>query len=388
MTDLPTAGVSDPMLRALVDALASSGPLTRVALMRETGWARSTVSRVVGSLLDAHFLVEADGSRTGGRGRPVTTLSLNPTFGVAVGLDFGFRHVRGILADATHVVRARHQVDLVIDYTPAEGFAAAAEIVHKLTEVAAVARSDILGIGAAIPAPVDMHTGHVSVSGMLPSWGGVDVRSELARAIGFPVRIDNDTKMAAYGELRWGVARGLPDFLYLKLHSGVGGAAVVNGQLVHGSTGAAGHFGHISTELNGPLCRCGSRGCLEVYAGVPAILDALASVHGTITLNRALQLRQAGDPASVRVINEISVRVGQVAGFLCNAFNPEAIVIGGALSAAFDYLKPGIEAGLADTAQPVNRSTRVVLGALAHEASAMGALGIALNHGLVERLGP
>lgn len=384
--ETPT-NVSESQLRTLVDAIGRSGNLTRDAIVHETTWARSTVSRVVGSLLDARLLVETDLPQSGGRGRPPTAISLNPTFGVAIGLDFGFRHVRGVLADAAHEIRSRAERELDLDYTVEGGCRAAAEVVDELLARADVPASRIVGIAAAVPAPVDLRTGVVSIGGVLPGWGGEDIRAHLSRALSTDTRIDNDTKMAAYGELRWGVGQGVSDFVYLKLHSGIGGAAVIDGRLVHGATGAAGQFGHMSIDTAGPLCRCGGRGCVEMHAGIPAILKALSAVHGEIGLHRALTLLDENDPACVRIVSEAALRVGEIAGSLCNALNPESIVIGGALAAAFEHLEPSLRRGIDATALPVNRATRIVQGRLGRDASAMGALGVALDYGLVGRLG-
>jgi len=378
--------VGESSLRSLVDIFAHRGALTRDQLVEETGWARSTVSRAITTLIDSDFLVEHPAAPSGGRGRPSMAVALNPSFGVAVGLDFGYRHVRGVLADASHRVRSRVERTLPVDYTPEQGLAGARAVLDELMAESNVEHRHVLGVAAAIPAPVDLASGAVSVSSMLPTWDGVDVRGRLSDAMGSDVAIDNDSKMAAYGELRWGSARNLRDFLYFKLHSGVGGAAVVNGELVHGHTGAAGHFGHISVELQGEICRCGSRGCLEVFAGIPAILEAITSVHGRISLQDFFALLTNGDPACVRVFHDAALRVGQVAGMMCNALNPEAVMIGGALSSAFDLLTPHVRAGLVSNAQSANHNVAFLRGSLGHHASAMGALGIALNTGVVRAL--
>jgi len=340
---------------------------------------------VIAELLDAQVLVETPQEATVGRGRPSTQIALNPVTGVVVGLDFGFRHVRGIIADATHEIIARSEHDLHIDYSPAQGIGAAVDLVEQLVQMAGVPRSRLARVGAAIPAPVDTVTGTISVAGMMPSWDGVDVRDALTDAIGIPVVVDNDTKLAAYGEFRWGAAKGQVNVLYLKLHSGVGGAVIINESLVHGHSGAAGHFGHISVRHDGQLCRCGGRGCLETYVGIPAIVNALAPVHGDISFQKALQLLRSGDAATQRVFGDAAHMIGQVAGMLSNALNPDLVVLGGALSVVSSDLMPEIRAGLIAASLPVNHETKIAVGELGADASAMGALGAALDSWLVAR---
>ncbi|WP_018157585.1 ROK family transcriptional regulator [Demetria terragena] len=380
------AAVREPQLRRLVDVLAQFGPLTRDELMKETGWARSTVSRVTGHLLTSQLLVERDPTSSGERGRPATRLALNPDFGVGVGLDFGARHVRGVIADATHEIAARAEVSLTEDYTPAAAAAATKRVLQQLLDEAGSDRSAIVGVTAAVPTPVDRQSGSASAGSLLPAWSGINVRQHLTDATGFPVLIDNDSKLAAYGELRWGAGREIRDFLYFKLHSGVGGAVVTDGRLTHGSTGAAGHLGHLSVDPNGPLCRCGGRGCLETLAGVPAILDSIAQAHGEVSLRQALVLLNDGDPAVLTVITEASRWVGRAAGILANVLNPSAIILGGAMSAAYDYIEPPLSLALSANTLPINRDTRVLPGALGRDASALGALATSLKHGLGRRL--
>lgn len=107
---------------------------------------------------------------------------------------------------------------------------------------------------------------------MLPGWAQFDVAGQLRDLLGIPVVVDNDTRSAARAELVRGAGRPCSDFFF-RLHSRVGGAVVLDGEARAGSSG--GEFGHIVLDPNCPLCRCGNRGCLEAYAGVPAVLGSL-----------------------------------------------------------------------------------------------------------------
>ena len=376
LADLPLAA-DRQKAHWILELLAANGPMTRSAIVARAGCSRSTVSLVVGQMLSARMLGELSDPGQGRRGRPSTRICVNPGTAAAIGIDFGFRHVRGVLADISHRVLVRHQLALGQDYATNDGLDAASDLVRTLLDDSGIARDKIVGVGAAIPAPIDRETRTVTRSAMIPNWSGVSVQNELARRCGFLVATDNDSKLAALAEVRWGAGRQRDPLLFLKLHSGVGGGLILNQQLVQGRRGGAGEFGHMSIDPLGPVCRCGNRGCLEVYSGIPAILQALRPVLGAgLTFSRVLQGYAEGDPACRRVLNESAQRVGQSVGILCNALNPEAVVIGGRLAdAGADFLEE-IQRSAMALMLPLSSQVDICYGQLGAYASAMG--GVAL----------
>ena len=139
--------------------------------------------------------------------------------------------------------------------------------------VAGVARGDevVCGVGTGGP----MTTGGEQVSPLnIPGWRGFPLRSRLADATGLPVAIDNDAKALARGEGWVGAGRGVPDFIAMVVSTGVGGGLVVDGRLLHGAAGNAGHIGHVIVEPDGRPCACGGRGCLEAEASGTGIRAA------------------------------------------------------------------------------------------------------------------
>jgi predicted NBD/HSP70 family sugar kinase len=219
---------------------------------------------------------------------------------------------------------------------------------------------------------------------MIPHWTGTKVTEKLASLLPYPIRVANDSKLAAYAENLWGAGQGYDSVVYLKLHSGVGGALVLNGQVLSGSRGGAGEFGHMSLDPNGPVCRCGNRGCLEVYAGVPAVIAALSPMLGAEpTVRQIIEGFVDGQPAFRRVLLESALRAGQAAGLLCNAFNPACVVIGGCLAAAGDDYLAEVRRGVLSASLPLSGMVEVKRGTLGNRASALGAVGLVLASGLV-----
>lgn len=359
--------------QTLIVLLQRHGPLSRSDLARAAKLSRSTVSVATADMVRRGLVVEGDHVRAEGRGRPSRLVALAPSAGFAVGIDFGFRHVRGVIADLSHQVAGTAEIGLDIDYSVKAGIEAAAGIVDQLIVRAGVPRARVLGVGVGIPCPTD-ESGRTTRSAMIPSWSGICLKDILAARFGLPVHVENESRMGAWGEVVWGAARGVRSFVYLKLHSGVGGAVFVNGQCVTGYRGGAGEIGHISMDPQGPICRCGNRGCLEVYAGIPAVLQQLTSVHPNIGLSELFALYRDEDPSVRRIVFEVGQKVGQAAGMLCNALNPELLLIGGSLAGLGEPFLSQVRPMLDTVSIELNRGTRVEFGALGRNASAMGAV--------------
>jgi predicted NBD/HSP70 family sugar kinase len=151
--------------------------------------------------------------------------------------------------------------------------------------------------------------------------------------------------VGALGESTFGVARGTHVMAYLRLSAGIGAGLVINGRPFRGARGIAGEIGHVLVDPQGPICRCGNRGCLETFVAGPALCELLRRSHGPLTVHQLLQLAQEGDAGCQRVIADAGRVVGRAVADLCNYLNPDLVVVGGDLSAAGDLvLEPMREA--------------------------------------------
>ncbi|MFJ3582382.1 ROK family protein [Streptomyces sp. NPDC090127] len=157
-----------------------------------------------------------------------------------------------------------------------------------------------------------------------------------------PVTSDNEANAAALAELWFGALADVRSFLYLTGEIGVGGAIVVNGELLRGAHGFAGEIGHLPVAADGPLCRCGSRGCLEQYAGQAALLRA-AGATGVEELARAAD---AGEPRAVAAVEEAGRMLGLALAGAVNLLDPEAVVLGGIYPRLMARLGPAVDAEL------------------------------------------
>jgi predicted NBD/HSP70 family sugar kinase len=185
---------------------------------------------------------------------------------------------------------------------------------------------------------------------ILAAWVDLDPARELATRVGRPVHVDNDANMGAHGEQRFGAARGCRDFIYVKASHGIGAALVLGGQTYRGTLGIAGEIGHTQLPDATSWCRCGNRGCLETVVSITEVRRELA--HAQLEPADRSLAPLADNPIARRVISAAGRTLGRVLADMCNALNPEAIIVGGELSTAGEPLLAGIRESIDRYAQP------------------------------------
>src|SRR5690554_3306764 len=182
---------------------------------------------------------------------------------LALGVDIGGTKIDLVLADASGTIRAEQRVATDAHEGPG---AVLDRVAGGIQRLLAQADGPLAGIGIGCPGQVDPASGVVRTAVNL-GWTEVALRDEVARRLAqeLPIRVDNDVNAAALGERYFGAAPGCQDLVYLAVGTGLGGGALVNGRIVNGSTGTAMEVGHLSFDPAGRPCRCGQRGCAEMY---------------------------------------------------------------------------------------------------------------------------
>ncbi|WP_052851240.1 ROK family transcriptional regulator [Streptomyces avicenniae] len=365
-------------LERVVRAVRAAGSLTQADIARTTGLSAATVSNIVRELKD---LGTVDVRTTSASGRRARSVSLSTDAGIVVGVDFGHSHLRVAVGNLAHQVLAEEAEPFDVDASADEGFDRAEKLVGRLLTMAGVDRRKIIGIGLGVPGPIDLDTGALGSTAILPGWRGISPREELEARTGVTVHVDNDANLGALGELVWGSGRGSRDLAYIKVASGVGAGLVINGQIYRGPGGTAGEIGHITLDESGPVCRCGNRGCLETFTAARHVLPLLHNSHGTdLTMHRVVQLAREGDPGCRRVIADIGRHIGTGVAQLCNLLNPSRVVLGGDLAEAGEIALGPIRDAVGRYAIPsAGGGLSLVTGALGGRAEVLGALALVLR---------
>jgi predicted NBD/HSP70 family sugar kinase len=369
--------------KRVIDALRQHGVASRAELSRLTALSRSTISTIVSDLLQAGLVAERDGQphREAHAGRPPVMISLNPSAGLAVGIDFGHRHLRVAVADLSHTVLAERWCEMDVDHSADQGLARAAEFVDQVLTEAGAEHDRALGAGMGLPAPIDRATGSAQASSILPGWVGVDAAAEARDRLGMPVEVENDANLGALAELVWGAAKGRSEVAYIKVSTGIGAGLISGGRLQHGVGGTAGEIGHTLVAEGGPVCRCGNRGCLETLASTRAISELLSASRGEeVSTRRLLELCGDGDAAAQRLIGDAGRAIGIAVANLCNILNPECVIVGGDLSAAGEILLGPLREEARRNAIPsAAGNVEIVPGVLGERAEMLGALALVMS---------
>ncbi|MCT2590834.1 ROK family transcriptional regulator [Streptomyces sp. N2-109] len=365
-------------LERVVRAVRLAGSLTQAEIARSTGLSAATVSNIVRELKENGTV---DVTPTSAGGRRARSVSLSGDAGIVVGVDFGHTHLRVAVGNLAHQVLAEEAEPIDVDASASEGFDRAEQLVERLIVSTRVNREKIIGVGLGVPGPIDVETGALGSTAILPGWTGTRPRDELAGRLGVPVYVDNDANLGALGEQVWGSGRGARDLAYIKIASGVGAGLVINGQIYRGPGGTAGEIGHITLDESGPVCRCGNRGCLETFTAARYVLPLLNSSHGPdITMPKVVLLAREGDPGCRRLLADVGRHIGSGVANLCNLLNPSRVVLGGDLAEAGDLVLDPVRDSVARYAIPsAARHLTVAPGTLGGRAEVLGALALVLS---------
>jgi predicted NBD/HSP70 family sugar kinase len=374
----------------VVEALKALGVGSRAQIARRTGLSRSTVSSIVADLQSDGLVVDREtGARAAtGSGRPPALIALDSSAGVAVGIDFGKRHLAVALADLSHQILAEQWVVMGEDYAADEAMLEAVRLVERVLDEGDADRDRVLGVGMGIPGPIHA-TGVVGSSSILPGWNGGSPEERMAQLLDLPVSGGNDANLGALAEFTYGAGRGASSLVYLKLATGIGAGIVIDGRLFKGAGGTAGEIGHTTIDETGDICRCGNRGCLETYAGAAAIAGLLSrSLGEELGLDDVLSRALHGDPGCRRALADAARHIGVAVANLCNLVNPERIVVGGSMARAGDLLFDPLRESVNLRAIPsAAEDVQIVAGELGERAELLGAVALVLQEASLAQAG-
>lgn len=381
MSDAPSSltGLRLSNRRQILEVLRHRGTTSRAEIAKQTGLSTTTVSTLVGELLEESVVVELGDRRTSatGGGRPARVLAFNPAAGGAVGVHLAHDHVRVGVTDLAGNVVAQTLSEIDVDHEPTRTLALVGGTALELIAESGLRKDGIVGLGVAVSAPMPAASPGPGVGRILADWHSVDVGAELTRRTGFSVEIGNDANLGAIAEQRFGAAQGVDDLVYVMLSDGVGAGLILDGRLYEGALGGAGEFGHITVAPDGYICRCGNRGCLETVVGAKALVSALALTRGDSTVADILLAAAAGDDGARRVLSDAGTAVGRALVPLCTVLDPALVVIGGA-GGSSAVLVEAVQDALVRGMTPL-RGTPVAVraGALGDQAEMLGAVALA-----------
>lgn len=356
--------------------------ISRADVARVMDLSRSTVSRIVSDLKSTDLVADVGvGPSRGGR-RPVL-VAFQDNARVILGVDVGASHVSVALTDLRGGVLAWRERGHPVQSDPAGTL----KLMGELCDACLAARdrppSDLVGIGVAVPSPVDPRNPGRMFDRIFPAWRGHSVVEHLQARYHTGVSVDNDANLGAVAEHRWGWGVGVDDLTYLKVSTGIGAGHIISGRLYRGSAGMAGEIGHVATASDGPRCVCGNRGCLATFAGSHAVLNRVETLlpdfpdsllaGNRLSIAAFEEAALASDPLALRVVDEAARHLGTAVAGVLNLMNPATVILGGSLARLGDLLLEPLREAV---------SRRTFAGSIASatiRTSAMGPQSIALG---------
>jgi glucokinase-like ROK family protein len=377
-----------------MDRIRLDAPLSRAEVSDRTGLNRSTVSSIVGELIERGFVQETilQDSKIG---RPGMLLQFNPGGGFAVGIEIGVDFISIILTNFIAEILWRKRISMAKEATQFEIIEYAENLLDEAISFGKIQGLSLLGIGVGVPGLVDQSQGKLVFAPNL-KLSNMPLRLMWTQRFNTPVFIENEANSAALGEYFCGAAHGKDDFIYMSTGVGLGGGIMIGGQLFKGGNGYAGEIGHTTIYAGGETCGCGSNGCWETYVGPRAIVrrilqtisegatsiipDMVEGDMQKVTMALVVEAANRNDDVALTALHEVGVDLGVGISNLINIFNPELVIMGGALSLASPWLINAIRESLQNRVlPPLLEKVSVIPSTLGLDSCVMGTVALVLD---------
>ena len=378
-------------------ALRKNGQTSRAEVTSITGWSRAKTSQEVNALVKKGYLVDAgEGISKGGR-KP-RLLRFNSQLGFVVGVDIGATSVEIALADVNGSILKRVVEPADVRQPPEDLLGRCSVLIVELALAQGIQPEQILGIGVGVPGPVNFARGVLVAPPLMPDWENYPIRNFFKETFTSAfVVVDNDVNIMALGEQRSGDAANVDHFLVIKIGTGIGCGIMASRKIHRGSNGSAGDIGHICVDKQGPICRCGNRGCLEAMAAGPAIAEkAVQAVRdgksellrkmmedhqGVLTPEDVNAACREGDEAALEIIRASGQMIGDVLAGLVNFFNPSHIFITGGIANFGNHLLIAIKRAVLRRSLPLATTNLAInFSRTGSDAGVLGAIMLALEY--------
>lgn len=362
-----------------------NGENTLAEVSKEMDVSVPTITKLVGELIDEGFVIDFGKQETNGGRRP-NVYGVNPDSGYFVGVDVKkFRINIALINFKGDIIESKYNIPFVYDNTQVS-FDVLCKTINDFINGLTIPKSKILSVGVNMSGRVNAHTGQ---SYSLYFFSETPLTEILQERLGLHVTIDNDSRSMAYGEYINGIVENEKNILFVNVSWGLGLGIIADGKLYYGKSGFSGEFGHVSAFDNEVICHCGKKGCLETEAsgsyiyrrflekiaeGNTSILEKKIKKGETVIQEDILLAALKDDMLAIELIEEVGNKLGKHIAGLINLFNPELVVIGGAVAIVGDYLLLPVKSAVKRySLNLVSSDTLIKLSKLGDEAGVIGA---------------
>jgi glucokinase-like ROK family protein len=392
-------GTLSPAEITVLDTIFWRSGSCRHDVAARAGFTKSKANALIAGLVDCGILDEVGLQESSGGRRP-EILCLSPSIGMLVGIDLGATSLDVAILAPDLSIRAHHSEVADVQAGPGVIVSRIRALLRELIKRCDVSATEIIAIGMGVPGPVEFKNGLLVAPPLMPGWEGFSIREYLHEDYRSPIFIDNDVNLMAMGEM-WRLRRELPNFLVIKVGTGIGCGIVCDGEIYRGTDGSAGDVGHICVDYHGPRCHCGNDGCVEAMAAAPALsrvaieaakagesllLAEWLESRGTLAPEDVAQASRSGDVAANAIIQRSGELLGRMLASVVNFYNPSHVFIGGGVSGIGPLYLASIRQSVYRRSLPLStRHLHIELSQLHEHGGVIGAGALAFQENLRRR---
>lgn len=337
--------------KAVFAAIRKKAPVARIDIAQETGLSPATVTSITAELIAKGLVKEisaAPNQSNAKRGRPRVNLQLCSKAHLVAGMKLSDKSTTVVIVDFVGAVIAEFSTPTPVAVQSAAQTCAFLQATLFLAlKEAGMEIGALSGVGIGLPGIIDTPAGIIRWSPIV-SDDDAPLQDMLQSAIGIPVFLENDANLVTLAEQRFGLGKDAQNFIVITIEQGVGMGIVIDGKRIRGTRGGGGELGHTKVQLDGALCRCGQRGCLEAYLGDYALLREAGStmehILGPVTetdteqqMQRLLDAARSGNQTALSIFRRAGRMFAMGLANMVNIFAPELIILSGERM-KYDYL--------------------------------------------------
>ncbi|MBM7540907.1 ROK family transcriptional regulator [Amphibacillus cookii] len=372
----------------ILTKILNDGPISRAQIAKETKLTPPTVGSLVKELIDQKIVKESTQGMSKG-GRKPTMLVIDHQAYYMIGIDAGPTKIDIVLTNLAGDIISNLQYQLPLPITEAQFLDKLIEGTEEILKLNSERANDVIGIGVAMHGVVDAEAGESLYAPNLDLYN-MPIKETLSNHFTYLVSVENDARALALAETWFGQGKGSDRLVAVNIGTGVGAGVAIDGELYRGESHIAGEIGHMTIDLNGEVCSCGNRGCLQTIISGPAIAERtnqLMKEGVTTSLTEGDHLTaydvykaaESGDQFAEMILTETGKYIGIGLTNLIHTLNPSQIILNGGVAKAGKYLLPAIKATVKERALTASaKSTAICLSDLGDHATALGAVALIL----------
>ncbi|GKX30257.1 transcriptional regulator [Vallitalea longa] len=366
-------------LHLVLKLIKTNKSISRADIVKMTNMSPTSVSRIVGNLIDLGLVRETE-TYSKGVGRKAILLEINLKSILTVGAYINKHIVKAGIVDFGGGILYEEKIESEIDKLSYDKIInIVCELIKKVINNSGVDESKIVGLGISLPGIIDYSTGNVLMSTQL-KWKDIQLGRCVEEKLGIKTIVDNDVKVEALAESIYGVGKNIEKLALISFGRGVGSALIVGGNIFRGTTNIAGEIGHTTIDPNGALCPCGRRGCLQTFIIEDNIIAEANKVKKTNSLLEVFEYAHNGEQWAVSIIDRCLTYMCITINTVICMYNPDTVVIKGSLIKAFPDMPRLVEEKLENlTWDQLKGSFQILQSQLGSKAHIVGGATLALN---------